>query len=544
MSEVKVEIKADSSALATGLAKAQKNIQNFGKDVTTNITDKLAGAFSGAAVLGGIGAAAAAVVGFGKSILDFSGNLSDSSDALGITTEALQGLNAAFLAGGSNAETTQKGLITLTRSLQDIATTADGPARKALDTLGISFESIAGLTADKALYVIADAMKNASDHGAALDAAMTLLGKAGSKMAPALFGGAEAMREMAKQSPKISDEDNKSIADAGDLLDALATSIKVYGANAVLGAAKSKAFWTTMRVGTAIMTGGVSEAIRALSKLYDSFNRPKQKTEAEAAKVATQSADTTAIDPRIAIEAEAAAKDIAERTKLSDEYAAKKEAAAKKIADIQEKNASDIEETRRSQLTQEEQINTLIEDRKNLESEVANTKGEQQALAQKDLQDVQKLIAAKTEARDADARAQAKEQMAMDADNAKKAEDFKKKAEEKKQGIADAEAKAAADIAGAKKTFMAKQMDIVGKMADEEMKTPMQRANEDRVAREKERIEASIKRRIEKGQMSGMSSKAMGKLQDELRENAKDLPKEVAKLTDELKIAVKKLNAA
>jgi hypothetical protein len=134
--------------------------------------------------------------------------------------------------------------------------------------------------------------------------------------------------------------------------------------------------------------------------------------------------------------------------------------------------------------------------------------------------------------------------MAMDQDNAKKAEDFKKKSEEKKQGIADAQAKAAADIAGANKVFMAKQMDIVGKMADEEMKTPMQRANEDRVTREKERIERSITRRIERGTMSGMSSKAMGKLQDELRANANDLPKEVAKLTDELKIAVKKLNAA
>jgi hypothetical protein len=544
MSEVKVEIKADTSMLATGLAKAQKNIQSFGKDVTTSITDKLAGAFSAAGVIGGIGVLAAGVMSAGKAILDFAGSLADSSDAIGVTTDALQGLNDVFLAGGSNAENTQKGLITLTRSLQDIATTADGPARKALDALGISFESIAGLTADEALYVIADAMQNASDHGAALDAAMTLLGKAGSKMAPALFAGAEAMREMAKQSPKISAEDIKSIADAGDMIDALGTSIKVYGANAVLGVAKSKAFWTSIRVGTAIMTGGVSEAIRALSKLYDSFNRPKQKTQAEAAKVAPQSADSTAIDPRIAIEAEAAAKDIAERTKLSDEYAAKKEAAAKKIADIQEKNASDIEETRRSQLTQEEQINTLIEDRKNLESEVANTKGEQQALAQKDLQDVQKLIAAKTEARAADARAQDKEQMAMDQDNAKKAEDFKKKSEEKKQGIADAEAKAAADIAGANKVFMAKQMDIVGKMADEEMKTPMQRANEDRVTREKERIERSITRRIERGTMSGMSSKAMGKLQDELRANANDLPKEVAKLTDELKIAVKKLNAA
>jgi len=542
MSEVKVEIKADSSALATGLAKAQKNIQNFGKDVTSNITDKLASAFTAGGVIGGIGVLAAGVMSAGKAILDFAGSLADSSDALGITTDALQGLNAVFLAGGSNAETTQKGLITLTRSLQDIATTADGPARKALDALGISFESIAGLTADEALYVIADAMKNASDHGAALDAAMTLLGKAGAKMAPALFGGAEAMREMAKESPKVSDEDLKSIADAGDKIDALVTSIKVYGANAVIGAAKSKAFWTSMRVGTAIMTGGVSEAIRALSKLYDSFNAPKKKTEQATAEAAKNPAGEAPIDPRIAIEAEAAAKDLAERTKLSDEYAAKKEAAAKKIADIQEKNASDIEETRRSQLTQEEQINTLIEDRKNLESEVANTKGEQQALAQKDLQDVQKLIAAKTEARAADARAQDKEQMAMDQDNAKKAEDFKKKAEEKKKDLADAQAKGAADVAGAKKTFMAKQMDIVGKMADEEMKTPMQRANEDRVAREKDRIEASIKRRIERGTMSGMSSKAMMKLQDELRENAKNLPDEVAKLTKEMQTVVDKIN--
>ncbi|NDG63615.1 MAG: hypothetical protein EBY29_09160 [Planctomycetes bacterium] len=525
MSEVKVEIKADGSALATGLAKAQKNIQNFGKDVTTSITDKLAGAFSAAGVIGGIGVLAAGIMSAGKSILDFAGNLQDSSDAIGVTTDALQGLNAVFLAGGSNAETTQKGLITLTRSLQDIATTADGPARKALDALGISFESIAGLTADEALYVIADAMKNASDHGAALDAAMTLLGKAGAKMAPALFGGAEAMREMAKQSPKISAEDIKSIADAGDMIDALGTSIKVYGANAVLGVAKSKAFWTSLRVSTAMLTGGVSEAIRALSKLYDSFNAPKKKTEAEEAKVATQSAESTAIDPRIAIEAEAAAKDLAERTKLSEEYAAKKEAAAKKIADIQEKNASDALDTLRSQLTEEQQINKLIEDRMHLEMEVANTRGEQQALAQKDLQDVQKLIAAKTEALANDGRAKAKEQMAMDAEN-----------------LADAQAKGAADIAGANKTFMAKQMDIVGKMADEELKTPMQRANEDRVAREKERVEASIKRRIERGTMSGMSSKAMGKLQNELIENAKNLPDEVAKLTKEMQTVVDKIN--
>jgi hypothetical protein len=527
MSEVKVEIKADSSALATGLAKAQKNIQNFGKDVTTSITDKLAGAFAGGAVVAGIGVLVTGLIEGGKAVMDYVGNLKDSSDAIGITTDSLQELNAAFLAGGSDAETTQKGLITLTRSLEDIATTADGPARKALDALGISFDAIAGMTADQAIYVIADAMKNASDHGVALDAAMTLLGKAGSKMAPSLFEGAEAIKEIAKASPKISDEDIKSIAQAGDAIDALGTKIKVYSAKALAGIINSKGFWKTIRVVKAVSSLGVSEIVG---------KQPERNMPTEADNPDDEPArESTEIDPRIAITALAAAEDIAARTKLSEDYADKKAAAAKKITDIQEKNALDAEETRRSQLTQEEQINTLIKDRQNLESEVANTRGEQQALAQKDLQDVEKLIAAKTDAL-------RKERTATNKENAKKAEDLKKSNAEKKQGVADAQAKGRADIAGAQKTFMEKQMGIVGKMADEELKTPMERANEDRVAREKERVEASIKRRIERGTMSGMSSKAMGKLQDELRENAKNLPDEVAKLTKEMQAVITKIN--
>jgi hypothetical protein len=207
---------------------------------------------------------------------------------------------------------------------------------------------------------------------------------------------------------------------------------------------------------------------------------------------------------------------------------------------MQIKNAQDAEEARRSQLTVEEEINALLNDRINLESEVANSIGEQQALAQKDLQDVQKLIDAKTAARDSEARARDKDQTAIDAENAKKIIDHKKKVEE----IAGAEKKAAEDIAKAKEESKKREASIISTMAEEEMKTPMQRANEDRIAREKKRIERSIERRIEKGALSGTSSNAMQKLKGELDENRKDLPKEVAKLTDELKIAVKKLNAA
>ena len=544
MSEVKVEIKADSSALATGLAKAQKNIQNFSKDVTTNITDKLAGAFSAAGVIGGIGILVAGVMSAGKAILDFAGDLQDSSDAMGISTDALQELNAVFLAGGSSAETTKKGLIKLTQSLQDIATTADGPARKALDALNISFDDIAGLTADEAIYVIADAMKGATDKGAALDAAMTLLGKSASQMAPALFGGAEAIREMAATTPKISAEDLKSIADAGDFFDALTTKMKVYSATALMAAVNSKALHMTMRVGTAVMTAGLSEVIPLVIKSVKSLQGPKQNIEGAAAFEAESlaiGADAKTViappDPRIKAAEEAQAKMDDENQKKADAYAEKKLAEANKIADVEMSNAQEIEKQRRDQLDTEGQINALLEDRKNLQSEIASSSGMQKAQAQKDLIAVEKDLAT--------AKDKAKKDMAAEGDEREKnnAADLKKKedAAKKKKDLVDANKQGAEELAAQKKSGDERRNNILDQMVDEEMKTPMQRANEDRVARERERIKNSLERRM-KRLPPGQSNK-MQQLAGELKDlTDKELPAEVAKLTEKLDQVVNRIN--
>jgi len=544
MSEVKVEIKADSSALSTGLAKAQKNIQNFSKDVTTHVTDKLAGAFSAAGVIGGIGILVAGVMSAGKAILDFAGDLQDSSDAMGISTDALQELNAVFLAGGSSAETTKKGLIKLTQSLQDIATTADGPARKALDALNISFDDIAGLTSDEAIYVIADAMKAATDKGAALDAAMTLLGKSASQMAPALFGGAEAMREMAATTPKISAEDLKSIADAGDFFDGLTTKMKVYSATALMAAVNSKALHMAMRVGTGIMTAGLSEAIPFVIKSVKSLQGPKQNTEGAAAFEAESlaiGADAKTViappDPRIKAAEEAQAKMDDENQKKADAYAEKQQAAADKIADVEMSNAQEIEKQRRDQLDTEGQINALLEDRKNLQSEIASSSGMQKAQAQKDLISVEKDLAT--------ARDKAKKDMAAEGDEREKknAADMKKKedAAKKKKDLVDANKQGAEELAAQKKSGEARRDSILDQMVDEEMKTPMQRANEDRVARERERIKGSLERRMKN--LTPGQSKQMVKLSGELKDlTDKELPKEVAKLTEKLEQVVNKIN--
>ena len=546
MSEVKVEIKADSSALATGLAKAQKNLQNFGKDVTTNISDKLAGAFSAAGVIGGIGVLAAGVMSAGRAIMDFAGNLQDASDSMGLTVEQLQGLHGAFMLGGASAEDVDKGIGKLIQSM-DTATTSTGPVRDAFDKLGVSFDVISSGDTNAVLMAIADGIKNSKNPTEAYAAAMDLLGKSGKKMIASMRDGGDSLQAVSDKVDKLSTKDNKAIADFGDAFDELKLKLMVKGAGA------ATPLFTELNDAMDNSKGVFSRFlsfVKAQSPAYwiyktlgggDTAAAEKAAADSRAAAPAVDDMVTDApIDPRIAEEQEAAAKDIAERTKLSDEYAERKAAAAKKIADVETSNAEEIEKQRRDQLDTEGQINALLEDRKNLQSEIASSSREQKALAQKDLIAVEKDLAT--------ARDKAKKDMAAEGDEREKnnAADLKKKedAAKKVKEIAGAEKKAAEDIAKAKEESKKKEAAIISTMAEEEMKTPMQRANEDRVTREKERIERSIQRRIEKGQLSGMSSKAMGKLVGELDDVKKDLPKEVAKLTDELKIAVKKLNAA
>ena len=431
MSTESLEFKSslDSSAFARGLRQMEAGANKAGSKIASSFESMAKGGVASLAAAFSVGA----IVSFGKSVMDFAGDLQDSSDAIGITTDSLQGLNAVFLAGGSDAETTKKGLITLTRSLQDIATTADGPARKALDALGISFADIAGLTADEAMYVIADAMKAATDKGAALDAAMTLLGKSASKMAPALFGGAAAMREMASASPKISDADIKSIADAGDLIDALGVKVKVFAAQAVVGAAKSEAFWTAMRVGTAISTAGISEAIRAMKKGYDALQGPKQNTEGAAAfeaestmtaeELAGQKTVKMAVDPRIKAEQEA------KMTAIEKEAAAMEKAVA-----ARDKAEAD---SAAAQLTLSEQLQEAGVKMLELQEYIASSEGIDQVNAQTELINLKKteldLIekVAKAE-QDAAKKAQDLFQQNLDRENAAKADAFKDEMDKQK----------------------------------------------------------------------------------------------------------------
>ena len=551
MSEVKVEIKADSSALATGLAKAQKNIQNFGKDVTTNITDKLAGAFSGAAVLGGIGAIATGVIAFGKSIMDFAGNLQDTSEQLGITVEQLQGLHAAFRGGGASAEDVDKAMIKLTQNMEE-ATKSTGPIRDRFDQLGISFAKISSGNPSDVLLAIGDAAKNTQNPVETLAAIIDLLGKSGKKLIPDLKQGSEALEEVSRKADKITNTDAENIAKFDDEMEELGTTAKSTGVELYN-------WFSSVADGFSRFTGSLSGSDAMLDTLRKKAiaAADAQKALADAAKKAADDAnpqdakkfmaDNLATgsgpyfeDPKIKAAAEAQAKMDAENQAKADAYAAKQQTEADKLAAIQMSNAEEIEKQRRDQLDTEGQINALLEDRKNLQSEIASSSGMQQANAQKDLIAVEKDLAT--------AKDKAKKDMADEGDEREKnnAAHMKKKedAAKKKKDLAEADVKGKEELAAQKKSGEEKRSNILDQMVDEEMKTPMQRANEDRVARERYRIKRSLERRMKSSDINRPGgSKLMDKLSLELKDlDEKELPAEVKALTKKLDEVVNKIN--
>jgi len=117
----------------------------------------------------------------------------------------------------------------------------------------------------------------------------------------------------------------------------------------------------------------------------------------------------------------------------------------------------------------------------------------------------------------------------------------KEDAAQKKKDLVDANEERVKALADQKKSGEERRDTILDQMVDEEMKTPMQRANEDRVARERERIKGSLERRM-KNLKPGQSAK-MQVLAGELADlTDKELPAEVKALTKKLDEVVNRIN--
>jgi hypothetical protein len=226
---ISFETTLDDSKFQAGL----KNMEKGGKKVEGS----LVGSFSSMAK--GIGASMAAaftiqaVVGAAKAVLDFVGQLQDQAEALGVSTQILQGFQGAMANSGVSADKFTKGMATLISSIQQ-AKEDTGTARDSFAALGIEFDSIARDSPDQILLKIADGLANATDPATAYAAALDLVGKNQINFVAALKGGSEEFQDSAAKIKKLSDGQVAAIAAVGDAWDQAMLAVKGYAAEALL----------------------------------------------------------------------------------------------------------------------------------------------------------------------------------------------------------------------------------------------------------------------------------------------------------------------
>ena len=233
-----VRVTADRSRLGAGLAAAQKQLQSFAAG---------AAKFGGGALAGAAGVLAPLVMAV-KQFADAGSALDDMSQRTGASVEALSGLGYAAKMSGAELEDVEKGLRTMQKGL------AAGDT--GFEKLGLSIESLKGLSPDEQMKVIADKLAAIEDPGERAAAAMDIFGKSGANLMPLLSGGSQGINGLISEADSLgvimSGEAASSAAILGDAIDQV--SIVIGSLVNTIGAQLAPAFTAVLSVVTYVIT--------------------------------------------------------------------------------------------------------------------------------------------------------------------------------------------------------------------------------------------------------------------------------------------------
>jgi len=176
--------------LARNRAKGEMAAFGRGMDSIYRNARRMAVGLLAAAGIGGIGY----VIKQQMAAIDSTAKL---SDRLGITTEALVGLQHGAKISGVEQETLNKSLEIFSRRLGEV-TMGTGEAKRALEEMGLSADDIIGLNMDEAISVIADKINKLQTQSQKAAVANYLFGRSGQQLLNMFSQGSkgiEAMRE-------------------------------------------------------------------------------------------------------------------------------------------------------------------------------------------------------------------------------------------------------------------------------------------------------------------------------------------------------------
>ncbi|MDP2127232.1 MAG: hypothetical protein Q8K97_07620 [Pseudohongiella sp.] len=145
------------------------------------------------------GAAAGGIFAIAKSTANLGDDVAKTADKLGMGLDVLQELRYAGERGGMATDLLDKSMLTFTRRIA-FAARGTGAAVKAYDELGLSAEALAQMKPEQALAVVADRLKDISDHNTRLGYASQIFDNTGgAAMLNVLKDGSDGLKELRAQ---------------------------------------------------------------------------------------------------------------------------------------------------------------------------------------------------------------------------------------------------------------------------------------------------------------------------------------------------------
>lgn len=218
----------DATGFKVGLKQSESAVKGFSQSVNSNIKGALVGAF-------GIGAAIAAT----KSTVDYASSINDMAARMDIGVEAAQGLSYAVKQTGSNQGELESAL-KKTAIAQQEALGGNEEMLATFKRLGVSADDLKTKRFDDVFLKISKSQENAVQSGRQLTDVVSVMGKTGYKLLPAMREGLAGASDEARKLGLVMNADTISqLDDLGDRAETLALRMTATLGPAIIGIVNS-----------------------------------------------------------------------------------------------------------------------------------------------------------------------------------------------------------------------------------------------------------------------------------------------------------------
>lgn len=215
MAEAKIKITADTRSAERDIRNLQSALENLSRVSTA----------AGVAFASITAAAAGVAVAF-KGITDQVGELADLGKALDLSAQSLLNLQRSAQLAGVDAGELNQALFRLRGNLGDALVKGAGPAKDALDRLGLSAKTLSTIPADQQIAKITEELRKVQNPAERSALAIDLLGKQGPRLLEVADNAARLAEQAEKMGLALSDIEVRNLELAGDAMDELSFIVK------------------------------------------------------------------------------------------------------------------------------------------------------------------------------------------------------------------------------------------------------------------------------------------------------------------------------